>query len=138
MSGVFIFPRSDREFSGPYGVIAGQWRVGLEVIEMVGVARLVVHPVKGGAEVQGSVRILGAKRYGNDRQAVAEPERPEIGIRTLLGPADKDRVGATRPLLGGKGRPASKQVDLDKMDRTLETVGPFRKILTPVLAYSSG
>src|SRR5207244_2044499 len=83
-------------------------------------------------EINSRITIGGTQGDRDHREAISQPERPEIGHGPSLSPADQNRIIADGAICQ-RNRPASAQeVDLHEVDRTIEKPGAFGEILLSI------
>ncbi len=104
------------------------------LIEKVAITRLVVNPIDDRAKVEPGVGLAGPEWDWIGRQPVTQADWPEAGLRALTRTANQDRVGAWRSIFRRHRPGASEQVDLHHVNRTIQEVGPFGQVASPVFS----
>src|SRR5262249_49070472 len=85
-------------------------------------------------KVERGILVRSSERYRNNRQPVAQPDRPELGLWPLLHTAYQYRVAAIRSVLVRHRVATAQQVDRNEMRLALQDELAFGEILGPILA----
>src|SRR5271165_4470868 len=110
------FPQRSRwrlweELARPNRVFTVEARVGVLLVDVVGIARVVVDSVQDCLQVEAGVGVRGTDRDGDHGQALSQRDRPELGVGAGLGPADQDGIRAIGPVYCRQGRAPAQEID---------------------------
>ncbi len=103
-------------------------------MNVVTIACVIVDPADNLLKVELAVGLRRSYRHGDRRQRLAERDRPEFGIPSPLGSANKHRVIARRTTARRKRCSSAQEINFDKMDWPVQDLHTLGEVLLPIRA----